>query len=41
MADGVQVCALITQASAQALGLKPGQEVWTFFKSSAVILTVD
>lgn len=41
LADGVQVCALITQASAQALGLKPGQEVWTFFKSSAVILTVD
>jgi len=41
LADGVQVCALITQTSARALGLTPGLAVWVLFKSSAVILTVD
>ncbi len=41
LADGVQVCALITQTSARDLGLTPGMAVWVFFKSSAVILTVD
>lgn len=41
LADGTQVCALITVGSAKELGLAPGEEVWTVFKSSAVILTLD
>ncbi len=39
--DGTQVCALITINSARDLGLEVGGEVWTVFKSSAVIITVD
>lgn len=41
LADGVQVCAMITKTSARALGLTPGLAVWVLFKSSAVILIVD
>jgi molybdate transport system regulatory protein len=41
LGDDTQVCALITLGSVAELGLAPGEEVWTVFKSSAVILTVD
>ncbi len=39
--DGTQVCALITRSSSHEMGLKVGDDVWTVFKSSAVIITVD
>ncbi|MFH1059970.1 MAG: TOBE domain-containing protein [Pseudomonadota bacterium] len=41
LADGVQVCALITRESLKNLNLTEGMAVWVLFKSSAVILTVD
>jgi molybdate transport system regulatory protein len=41
LGDNTQVCALITVGSVAELGLAEGQEVWTVFQSSAVILTVD
>lgn len=41
LADGTQVCALITAQSARELDLKPGDPVWAVFKTSTVILTVD
>lgn len=41
LGDNTQVCALVTMGSVAELGLAPGEEVWTVFKSSAVILTVD
>jgi molybdate transport system regulatory protein len=41
LGDGTQVCALITMRSAREMGLAAGQEVWTVFQGSAVILTVD
>jgi molybdate transport system regulatory protein len=41
LSDGTLVCALITRRSARDLALAVGQDVWTVFSSSAVILTVD
>lgn len=41
LADGVQVCALITRESQKNLKLSEGMAAWVLFKSSAVILTVD
>lgn len=41
LADGVQVCALITRESLRDLALAVGMVLWVLFKSSAVILTVD
>jgi len=41
LADGTQVCALITRESLRNLQLAVGMAVWVLFKSSAVILTLD
>jgi molybdate transport system regulatory protein len=38
---GETLCAVVTNESAGVLGLKPGMEVYAFFKASAVILGKD
>ncbi len=39
--DGTPMCALITNESRNALGLKPGERVWFFFKAMSVILVAE
>ena len=41
IADGTDVCALITDVSVKNLDLKVGDEVWTLFKVFAVVLNAD
>ena len=39
--NGIQVVAVITKASAKALGLKKGKEAYAVIKASSVMVAVD
>ncbi len=41
LADGTEVCALITDESVKKLDLKVGDEVWTMCKAFSVVLNVE
>ncbi|GAB6037314.1 hypothetical protein JCM15519_18730 [Fundidesulfovibrio butyratiphilus] len=41
IADGTEVCALITDVSVKSLGLAVGDEVWVMFKAFSVVLNAD
>jgi molybdate transport system regulatory protein len=41
IADGTEICAVITEESRRALKLKPGESVWAAFNAFAVVLHTD
>ena len=41
LAGGTEVVSIITKASAEALGLAPGKEVYAVVKASSVMVAVD
>jgi len=41
LGDGTAICAVITSASAEGLGLAPGRPAWVFWSAFAVILNTD
>jgi molybdopterin-binding protein len=41
IADGVEVVAMVTKASVDSLGLKPGARAYAIIKASNVILGID
>jgi molybdopterin-binding protein len=41
LAGGAQVVSIITKASAENLGLKPGKDVYAVIKASNVMVAID
>jgi molybdate transport system regulatory protein len=41
IADGTELCSLVTEESRRKLGIKEDDTVWVMFNSYAVILHVD
>jgi molybdopterin-binding protein len=41
LAPGIQVVSIITKASAERLGLKPGSKVYAIIKASSVMIGAD
>lgn len=41
IADGTQICAIVTEESLNQLGLRPGDRVWAAFNAFAVVLHAD
>jgi molybdate transport system regulatory protein len=41
MADGTELCSIVTTSAGGRLGLQDGDAVWAVFNSFAVVLHVD
>ena len=41
IADGTEICSIVTEHSLKKLGLRPGDRVWVSFNAFTVVLHAD